>query len=123
MYTIIPKSIVKVGNCEDSWPGNYYPNGLEKVHEKQMAILIKDQKQYNLIADMLDFLYVNLINATQMTEQYKNVSWLIDGELKDKGIEVKLEDFIKPIKDSNKNTQFQNKFKIFRSNQLFKNGP
>jgi hypothetical protein len=84
--SIIPRPVVKNGNYSHKWPGNYYPNSMDKRLAPLRKDLIKDIKYYNLIGTMTNDLYGSLVLGTDLRNDYKRISQLIIKELNYRGI-------------------------------------
>ncbi|MCW5515445.1 DUF6090 family protein [Muriicola sp. Z0-33] len=85
--SIIPRAIVKEGNYSSAWPGNYYPISMANKLAPIRKDLIEDIKYYNLIANITQDIYIYLINAIPLRDDYKRISQLIIEELNNRGIQ------------------------------------
>jgi len=83
--TRIYNSVVKEGAYDiDKWPGNYFPNNINDKNDSLRATFIKDIEYYNLNADVIHSLYLQLISAKELEKDYKKVAQLIEFELKNR---------------------------------------
>jgi hypothetical protein len=86
--SVIPRSVVKVGNYKGTWPGNYYPHN---VAEKLKPIRVKlknDVMYYNLIAQLTTSIYIYSMTGTHLKDNYKQIAELINEEIVNRGIVI-----------------------------------
>jgi hypothetical protein len=86
--SVIPGSIVKVGNYEGGWPGTYYPHNMSEKLEPIRATLINDFMYYNLIAEMINRVYIYLSYGTFLKSKYEQISQLIGEEIENRGLQA-----------------------------------
>jgi Family of unknown function (DUF6090) len=87
LSTRVYKSIVKPGDHGDKWPGNYFPNNIANKIDSQKAKYLSDIQYYNITNNIITSLYIQLINAKEIQDDYYKISRLIDLELKNRKID------------------------------------
>ena len=85
-------STIKKGDHSENFPGNYYPNNLDKKNDALRASYINELEYYNLTSQVVGNLYIQIMGANQISKNYREVSRLIVLELKNRGIELDDED-------------------------------
>jgi len=70
------------------WPGNYYPNDLDKENDKFINLYINELEYYNLTRRVISTTHVLLMDATILSENYKKISRLLKQELKNRNISL-----------------------------------
>ncbi|MBN4057938.1 hypothetical protein JYT34_00675 [Olleya sp. AH-315-K02] len=81
------KGIVKPGDHGDKWPGRYFPNNIDSKIDSQKAKYINDIQYYNLTNHIISRLYIQLMTAKEIQDDYYKISRLIDLELKNRKID------------------------------------
>ncbi len=84
----IPRNIVNPGTHRDIWPGDYLPNDMEVLRDSLIKELIVDFRYQNFISTMANTLYIQLILATDIQDNYESITRLIVAELKNRGIDA-----------------------------------
>ena len=84
----VPRHVVKPGTHRDMWPGDYFPNNMAALHESLKKELIVDFRYQNIISRMAGTLYIQLILATDIQDNYETISRLIVSELTARNIDV-----------------------------------
>jgi len=82
------KGIVKPGDHGDKWPGRYFPNNIDSKIDSQKASYINDIQYYNLTNHIISRLYIQLMTAKEIQDDYYKISRLIDLELKNRKIDI-----------------------------------
>lgn len=84
----VPRHVVKPGTHRDLWPGDYFPNNMAALHESLKKELITDFRYQNIISRMASTLYIQLILATDIQDNYETITRLIIAELTARSIDV-----------------------------------
>ena len=79
--------ITKPGDHGDKWPGKYFPNNIASKIDSQKARYINDIQYYNLTNHIISRLYIQLMTAKEIQDDYKKISRLLDLELKNRKID------------------------------------
>ena len=79
--SIVPMVLIKEGDYSATWPETYYPNSMVDRLPKLREELIRDIRNYNHLASILEILYIYSIRCVDLRDNYEKISRLIIKEL------------------------------------------